>query len=122
MSGDPAAAAAAAAAAATAAAAAAAGGAPAESVVFVKAAGARGLGKQFVEVAIFGGDTVARLAKRVSAAFPAWNVGAEDIALFLVPAEREVAVAAGEVGSEALVLAAARPLSSINALSAVLRP
>jgi hypothetical protein len=36
--------------------------------------------------------------------------------------EREVAVAAGEVGSEALVFAAARPLSSINALSAVLRP
>ena len=116
MSGDPAAAAVAAAAAA---ATAAAAGAPAESVVFVKAAGARGLGKQFAEVAIFGGDTVARLAKRVSAAFPAWNVGAEDVALFLVPAEHEVAVAAGEVGPELLVLAAVRPLSSISALSAV---
>jgi len=98
-------------------AAAAAAGAPAGSV-FVKAAGARGRGKQFVKVATRECADVADLAQRIADAFPAWSVGAEDIALFLVPAESEDAVAAGENGSEALVLAT-QPLSAIKALSVV---
>jgi hypothetical protein len=70
-----------------------------------------------VKVATTACADVADLAALIAGAFPAWSVGAEDIALFLVPAESEDAVAAGEDGSETLVLAA-RPLSSIKALSA----
>ena len=76
-----------------AAAAAAPAGALAESV-FVKAAGPRGLGKQFLKVATSACADVADLAVRVTVAFPAWNVGAEDIALFLIkPAGGERAFA-----------------------------
>jgi hypothetical protein len=71
----------------------------------------------FAKVPIFRGDVIADLAERASAKFR-WLVGADKVKLFLVPVESEDAVAAGEGGSEALVLAT-RPLSSIKALSAV---
>ena len=82
------------------AAAAAAAGAGAESV-FVKAAGPRGLGKQFLKVATGTCTDVADVAVRVAAAFPWWHVGADDVALFLVPKDLEQAVqrdAAREAG------------------------
>ena len=83
--------------------------------IFIKLAGdARA---RFAEVAIFDGDTVTRLAKRASVELD-WRTSAAYVELFLVPAESEDALAAGEVGPEALILAT-RPLSSIKALSAV---
>jgi hypothetical protein len=99
---------------ASSAAAAAAAGVSAGSV-FVKRA--EDVDAAFAEVDIYAGDNVARLAERASAKFR-WLVGADKVKLFLVPVESEDAVAAGEDGSEALVLAT-RPLSSIKALSAV---
>ena len=83
--------------------------------IFIKLAGdARA---RFAEVAIFDGDTVTRLAKRASVE-RGWDVDAAYVDLFLVPAESEDALTAGEDGLEALILAT-RPLSSIKALSAV---
>ena len=81
----------------------------------MKAAGPRGRGKQFAEVPIFGGDTVARLAKRVAAAFPAWRVGAEDIALFLVSTGFAEAV---EDGDESKGIAAKRLFSGASLVHA----
>ena len=95
-------------------AAAAVAGASAGSV-FVKREG--DVDAVFAIVPIFHGDAIADLAERASAKFR-WLVGADKIKLFLVPVESEDAVAAGEDGSEALVLAT-RPLSSIKALAAV---
>ena len=95
-------------------AAAAAAGVSAGSV-FVKRA--EDVDAAFAEVDIYAGDSVARLADRACAKFR-WLVGADKVKLFLVPVESEDSVAAGEDGSEALVLAT-RPLSSIKALSAV---
>ena len=83
--------------------------------IFIKLAGdARA---RFAEVAIFDDDTVTRLAERASQK-RGWNVDAAYVDLFLVPAESEDALTAGEDGLEALILAT-RPLSSIKALSAV---
>ena len=83
--------------------------------IFIKRAGdARAL---FAPVEIFAGDAVGHLAKRASLE-RGWNVDAAYVELFLVPAESEDSLAAGEVGSEELILAT-RPLSSIKALSAV---
>ena len=83
--------------------------------IFIKRAGdARA---RFVPVDIFAGDSVGHLAKRASVE-RGWDVDAAYVDLFLVPAESEDALAAGEVGPEALILAT-RPLSSIKALSAV---
>ena len=84
-------------------AAAGAAGALAE-IVFVKAAGARGFGKQFVKVATGTCVDVADIAVRIVSDFPAWCVGAEDIALFLVPAELEQAVQRDPERREAEVL------------------
>ena len=95
-------------------AAAAAAGAPAGSV-FVKRAG--DADAVFAPVDIFVGDAVGHLAERASAKFR-WLDGADKVKLFLVPAESEDAVAAGEDGSETLVLAT-QPLSAIKALSVV---
>lgn len=69
-------------------------------------------------MATFGADTVTRLAERASRK-RGWNVDAAYVDLVLVPAGSEDAVAAGDEGSEALVLATTRPLPSIRALSAV---
>ena len=71
----------------------------------------------FAKLPIFHGDVIADLAERASAKF-GWLVGADRIKFFLVPADSEDAVVAGESDSEALVLAT-RQLSSIKALSAV---
>jgi len=59
-----------------------------------------------VEVPILGGDTVARLAKRIAVAFPAWNVGAEDTALFLVPGDLERVVQRDPAREEEVLVAA----------------
>jgi hypothetical protein len=95
-------------------AAAAVAGAPAGGVFVKRAGDARA---RFAEVEIFEADTVTRLADRASLK-RGWGVDPAYVDLFLVPVESEDAVAAGEDGSEALVLAT-RPLSSIKALSAV---
>jgi hypothetical protein len=83
--------------------------------VFVKRAG--DACACFAEVAIQPGDYVTRLAERASLKLD-WRTSAAYVELYLVPAEIEDALAAGEVGLEAVVLAT-RPLSSIKALSAV---
>ena len=83
--------------------------------VFVKRAG--DACACFAEVAILEGDYVTRLAERASFKLD-WRTSAAYVELFLVPAEIEDALAVGEVGLEAVVLAT-RPLSSIKALSAV---
>ena len=83
--------------------------------IFIKHAGdARA---HFAPVEIFSGDAVGHLAERASLKFD-WRTSAAYVELFLVPAESEDALVAGEVGPEALILAT-RPLSSIKALSAV---
>ena len=85
------------------------------AAVFIKRAGVPDAA--FVEVGIFAGDTVARLVKRACAKL-LWRGSVDRVKLFLVPAEREDNVDAGDDASEALVLST-RPLSSIKALSAV---
>ena len=99
---------------AAAAAAAAAAGAAAESV-FVKAAGPRGRGKQFLKVPTRTCADVADLAVRVAAAFPAWRVGAEDISLFLVSAGFAEAV---EDGDESTGIAAKKLFSGASLVHA----
>ena len=81
--------------------------------VFVKRAGDPNA--RFAAVSILAGDYVADLAKRASLE-RGWGDSAY-MDLFLVPEERKAAVAGGDAGSEALVLAT-RPLCSIDALSA----
>jgi hypothetical protein len=81
--------------------------------VFVKRAGDPNA--RFAAVSILAGDYVADLAKRASLEH-GWGDAAY-LDLFLVPEERKAAVAGGDAGSEALVLAT-RPLCSIDALSA----
>ena len=98
----------------SAAAAAAAAGALVRSV-FVKASGPRGVGKQFLKVATSACEDVADLAVRVAAAFPAWNAGAEDIALFLVSTVFAEAV---EAGDESVGVAAKRLFSGASLVHA----
>ena len=88
--------------------------APARSVFVKRTGDARA---RFAQVEILESDTVTRLAERASLKLE-WRTTAAYVDLFLVPAESEAAVAAGDDGSEALVLAA-QPLSAIGALSAV---
>ena len=96
------------------AAAAAAGGVSAGSVFVKRSDDARA---RFAPVKIFVGDAVGHLVKRASLE-RGWGVDAAYVDLFLVPVDAEDAVAAGEDGAEARVLAAP-PLSSIRALAAV---